>query len=127
MKFEFVYVVTYLYMLLKLSVDLIDLLYPETVPEHRMNLVSLAGLCEYETLAPLWGDECCKSMEIPWNPWNPLLNIVSIVSPCVGGCEIGRKKKTEICKIYLPVKWVNGISFLFFSFFFLILRSLDEK
>lgn len=28
-----------------------------------------------------------------------------------------RQRKTEICEIYLPVKWVNGISFLFLKYF----------
>lgn len=28
-----------------------------------------------------------------------------------------RQRKTEICEIYLPVKWVNDISFLFWSLF----------
>lgn len=33
--------------------------------------------------------------------WKPLLNIVSIVSPCIGGCEIGREKLKSVRFIYL--------------------------
>lgn len=33
--------------------------------------------------------------------WKLLLNIVSIVSPCIGGCEIGREKPKSVKFIYL--------------------------
>ena len=33
--------------------------------------------------------------------WKLLLNIVSIVAPCIGGCEIGREKLKSVKFIYL--------------------------
>lgn len=38
-----------------------------------------------------------------------------------------RQRKTEISKIYLPVKWVNDISFLFFFKYFEILMKNNVR